>query len=387
MSLLSEYEQRTAWKYEPMHGSFHTADGLSAKVNPDGSYAPFLGSTVVFRPGIECMQILHMMKRVLYHKLGDTGMLSAFLPASTVHMTLHDLVCPELCRSDWARQEKYSLEVADSLEQAVKIVEKIRKEYAGQKITLVADRIVNMVSKSLVLLLRPQTEEDYQLLLDLYRRFDCVQNLPYPLTPHITLAYFTPGMLDGDKLQKAVEYAQINPDNAPVFEFDAEGIVVQKFLDMQSYIDIPKRICFCCDGGLNRSVMAANILNHLAKERNLPVYAEARAAFRNTDRVLIREETWTTLEHHGICPDRSHATARYLEDEEVSHFTQFAILSEGARDRIAWLCLPNQDSYMMNGRFLGVRDPEYGEITREQAFQELYQRVEDYLENLNQANG
>ena len=53
---------------------------------------------------------------------------------------------------------------------------------------MVADRIVNMVSKSLVLMLRPGTEEDFELLLEMYRRFDSVAALPYPLTPHITLA-------------------------------------------------------------------------------------------------------------------------------------------------------------------------------------------------------
>ena len=116
----------------------------------------------------------------------------------------------------------------------------------------------------------------------MYRRFDVIHRLPDPLTPHITLAYFKPGMLDGDRLGEAVDFAQINPDKAPVFEFFPESLTVQRFLDMQTYRDIPERICFCCDGGLNRSVMAANILNHLARKRNLAVIGEARSAYSNT---------------------------------------------------------------------------------------------------------
>ena len=105
---------------------------------------------------------------------------------------------------------------------------------------MVADRIVSMVSKSLVLLLRPQREEDYELLLELYHRFDPVQKLPYPLTPHITLAYFRPGtIIDGDLLREAVDAAQIDPDNAPVFEFSPKAITVQHFHDMKTYMDVP----------------------------------------------------------------------------------------------------------------------------------------------------
>ncbi len=51
MSLLSDYEQRTAWKYEPVRGVFPTHEGLTAKVRPDGGYMPFAGSTVVSGPG------------------------------------------------------------------------------------------------------------------------------------------------------------------------------------------------------------------------------------------------------------------------------------------------------------------------------------------------
>ena len=61
MSLLSDYEARTAWKYEPIRGAFHTAEGLSAKVNPDGGYAPFPGSTAVFRAGSRCVRTVRLM--------------------------------------------------------------------------------------------------------------------------------------------------------------------------------------------------------------------------------------------------------------------------------------------------------------------------------------
>lgn len=379
MALLEEYELRTAWKYEPIRGTFHTAQGLENKIKPDGSYAPFYGSTVVFRSGRQELQMINMMQRLLHHKLESSGMLVSPLPVSTIHMTLHDLISPEFCTTDSGNQEEYHIEVAKSVKHAEVKVAEIRKEYAGLKITMVADRIVNMVSKSLVLLLKPQTEEDYKMLLEMYGRFDEVKRLPYPLTPHITLAYFKPGMIDGERLGEAVEFAQIHPDHAPVFEFYTEGITVQKFSDMKTYRDIPERICFCCDGGLNRSVMAANILNHMASEKNLPICGEARASYPNTQGWEIPQKTWEVLENNKVNPDKSHLTARYLEEYELSHFTAFAPISYGAMNLLSRLGIPEERKWE---DLLGVKDPAYEGISHEEAFKELYEKIEKLFEKI-----
>ncbi len=378
MSLISDYEQRTVWKYEPIHGSFSTADGLTLKVNEDGSYRRFSGSTVVIRPEARCFQSIQRMQRVLLQQLKDTDMLAERLPASTIHMTLHDLISPEVC--SMASAQEYNQKVEDSISRAADIAEEVRKRSAGQKITMVSDRIVNMVSKSLVLMLRPKTEQDYEMLLQMRHPFDAIQTFPYPFTPHITLAYFRPGVLNGDLLGKAVDYAQIRQENAPVFEFYPEGLTVQRFLDMKTYMDVPERICFCCDGGLNRSVMAANILNDLAGKRKLPVTGQARAAFPDTQGWMVSELVWKTLEKNGISPDRTYSSSRYLEERELSWFTAFAGISDGALGRLLQLNLPEEKVTGVSHFFYGVRDPEYGEITHEQAFRELYDRTEKYLD-------
>lgn len=238
MSLLKEYDERTGWKYDPICGSFHTHEGLANKVDPDGRYKPFVGSTVVFKADEKCIDAVSEMQEQLYQRLEGTGMLADVLPASTIHMTLHDLISPEMCSAEAANSgEVYKLEVENSLRSAVEISTAIREEFAGKTIHMAADRIVNMVAKAPVLLLRPLTEEDFELLMELYERFDCIQNLPYPLTPHITLAYFKPGDIDGNVLGKAVRSCQIDPERAPVFEFAVEGITVQRFEDMVTYID------------------------------------------------------------------------------------------------------------------------------------------------------
>ena len=386
MSLLSDYERRTCWKYEPIRGAFHTHEGLTRKVAPDGSFRPFPGTTVVFRAGRMCLKGVGLMQRALYALLEGTGMLSSPLPEATTHMTLHDLVSPEACEADPADRERYDSETADSLNRAAAAVEEIRRTYAGQRVVMKADRIVSMMSKSLVLMLKPASEGDMELLLELYGRFDGIRRLAYPLTPHITLAYFRPGPLDGDRLGEAVDRVQIRPENAPEFTFYPEALTAQAFLDMRTYGDVPERLCLCCDGGLNRSVLAANILNRLAEERGLPVRAEARSAFRNTQGRAVPRQVWDVLEKHGIRPDLSYASARYLEDHELSWFTGFAAMTAGAADRIAWLELPGERTEA-SGWFFGVRDPEYGEISYEDAFGELYRRAERYLDAFRNRHG
>ena len=312
-------------------------------------------------------------------------MLASPLPASTVHMTLHDLASPETRTSGTA--EEYRREIADSVRGAEEITEGIRRDWADCRIEMEADRIVSMAAKSLVLMLRPRTERDHENLMGMCSRFDRIRSLPYPLTPHITLAYYRPGKLDGDALGAAVDAIQIGRENAPVFEFDAEGLTAQSFLDMRTYMDVPIRICLCCDGGLNRSVMAANILNHLAKERDLPVIGEARSAYPDTRGRPVPDAVWAVLEEHGIRPDRTCSCARYLEDREDSHFTWFAGISGGAADRIADLLLPEEKTRAAGRFFYGVRDPEYGEITHAQAFAELYCRAEKALDAVEKEYG
>ncbi|MCR5294432.1 MAG: 2'-5' RNA ligase family protein [Lachnospiraceae bacterium] len=234
MNLISEYEQRTMWKKEPISGHFQTAPDLERKVTPGGHYLPFMGSTVVFKADEYGCEIVNRIQDSLFALLSDTCILADPLPRSTTHMTLHDLLSPEQFSGS---PEEYDQKVEDSLSRAVETAEKICHEFPGAEIHFTADRIVNMVSKSLVLLLRPGSEEDFRLLQECHRRFDYIVKLPYQITPHITLAYFRPGFLDGDRLGSAVDAVQIRQESAAAFAFPLVDLSVQRFLDMQTYLD------------------------------------------------------------------------------------------------------------------------------------------------------
>ena len=119
MPLLSDYEQRTAWKYQPISGFFHTADGLNNKVDFNGSYMPFAGTTVVFRLGKKNSYLIQLIQHILSYHLGESGMLAAPLPASALHMTLHDLVSPERCAAEPANAVQYPQRAAQDRDRSL----------------------------------------------------------------------------------------------------------------------------------------------------------------------------------------------------------------------------------------------------------------------------
>ena len=93
MSLLSEYEKHTAWKYNAVTGRFSTHPALTNKVDEAGRFVPFPGSTVVFKLDRRACQYLECVSGILQEKLGD--MLAEPIPGASYHMTLHDLISPE----------------------------------------------------------------------------------------------------------------------------------------------------------------------------------------------------------------------------------------------------------------------------------------------------
>ena len=124
--------------------------------------------------------------------------------------------------------------------------------------------------------------------------------------------------------------------------------------------------------------MTANIVNHMAKEQNLPIICEARSAYSDTEGKVVSEQVWATLESNGIFADRTHKEAKYLERCETSHFTAFAAISSGAVQRFSVLEIPEERN--LSSFFYGVPDPEYDAVSYADTFKKLYRRAEKFID-------
>ena len=92
--------------------------------------------------------------------------------------------------------------------------------------------LFNMVNTSIVLGLAPADGESWQRLDELYLALEEAVPLGYGMTPHITIAYFRPGILHPQQL------LQLKKALKPV-EWDVtlemEKLVYQEFTGMNQY--------------------------------------------------------------------------------------------------------------------------------------------------------
>lgn len=233
MSLLTDYENRTGWKHEYFSGNFLTNNKVLDKVDNEGQYKYFPGTTVVFRLKNDDYKRFEFIQQQMFKYLSGTNMLAMPLPVTSYHMTLHDLVCPDCSMTGFA-SDGYKEELKKSFNEAAIIVKKIKEENSNLTIKMVEDRFVNIVSCSIGLLLKPASELDYSRLLDLYHRFDSIMKLNYPLTPHITIAYYKPGIIYGEQLNYAFGEMQTHLNNN-IIELSVENLKVQYFSNMANY--------------------------------------------------------------------------------------------------------------------------------------------------------
>lgn len=209
----------------PFFGSdaFTPDINLKAKVE-NNLFKKFYGDTMVFLPDEVTVERLFKIQNHLYFYLPQC-FAERLLP-ETFHMTLHDL--------------NNSQDIAAIKNELIADEERIAlilKEYSEQNITveMKSHNIFNMVDTSLVLGVLPQNKREYEKLITLYRLFDEIKPLPYPFTPHITIAYFSDygfTEADSEKLCRVVEL--LNRDRFS-FTLCTKRLVYQHFTDMNNF--------------------------------------------------------------------------------------------------------------------------------------------------------
>jgi len=160
---------------------FEVSPSLSDKVGPDNRFRPFFGDTSVFDlDGADKAYLDGLIGR-LYSECGEC--FCERLERGCLHLTLHDLSSSphfELVRELLRERGEYFA------------ANPLRGGETGfcKPVVMKAKSILNMVNISLVLGLYPADEENYLRLCALYEEMEKISPLPYPMTPHITLAYY-----------------------------------------------------------------------------------------------------------------------------------------------------------------------------------------------------
>lgn len=199
------------------------------KVNEDRTFRYFIGDTVVF--DLEDSQksfIQNHYVEPLYRVAEDC--LAEKFNERTLHMTLHDLNSSAQNDSR-VMQRMFETEVA--------LAQRLHEaNIRAERINMVTTCVFNMVNTSLVLGLKPKTKEDYEKLMKLYWFVEDVLQLPYPLTPHITLAYYRRNGFEGMQLQDIERV--INELNRETFEItlSTDRLYYQKFVNMNEFVNI-----------------------------------------------------------------------------------------------------------------------------------------------------
>lgn len=187
----------------PVGGTLETNPNLTHKVDGQGNLLPFGGNTVVYSLPEPVRRQLARVRAALYDRCG--AVLAQPLGEDTFHITLHDLV-------NGLPSPRLEEEMRSVGPLALAEVERVRAE--TEPVHMVSTALFNMVNTSMVLGFAPADEASCARLMGYYQRFQRVVTLHYPLTPHVTVAYFRPGRYGPeqvDRLQEAVAWAAAQP--------------------------------------------------------------------------------------------------------------------------------------------------------------------------------
>lgn len=210
----------------PHDGWLTTKPLLVEKVAPDGTLRPFFGNTMIFDLPQDVQLHITRMQIIAHHRCG--WMLGQPIAPSTLHMTLHDLL-------NGVDEAVLAEPIRRTGEQARAILAELRG--SQQTIHLTSTAAFNMTGGSICLGFAPDTEVDCAALMGMHARFQEVVALDYPLTPHVTLAYFKPGTYSPEEVsQLSAAFREINALPPVHLALNADVLHYYRFTDMNTYL-------------------------------------------------------------------------------------------------------------------------------------------------------
>jgi len=211
----------------PHDGGFTTKPLLVEKVAPHGELLPFFGNTMIFDLPQDVQLTIARMQLILHHRCG--WMLAQPLAPDTLHMTLHDLL-------NGVDEAALAAPVRQTGEQAKSILAAQRAAKLPP-VHLTSTAAFNMTNGSVALGFAPDTEADCAAIMGMHARYQDVVALNYPLTPHVTLAYYKPGSYGPEAVAALADaLREINTLPKVRITVDADCLHYYTFADMNTYL-------------------------------------------------------------------------------------------------------------------------------------------------------
>ena len=235
LNRVSKFEKR---EFGIGEQDFKPSEGVLQKVGLNNCFSPFAGDTVVFKIYKKDRDKINAYVDQLYSEAPEC--FSERLHPHTIHMTLHDLTTLPDCPSLSCAEELVNHKV-ENFNKLFELKSKQAFEVPGisSGIRMRTNFMINMVNTSVVLCLVPDTADDYKKLISLYTIIDeNVIKLPYPFTPHVTLAYYNRNGFNihsANKLKVLITNLNVH-DSFTIF-LDPKNLVYQKFLSMNYFVD------------------------------------------------------------------------------------------------------------------------------------------------------
>ena len=197
------------------------------KVDNNNHFRDFFGDTIVFDLDHTSKEKVFCIIKKLYSSSEEC--FCEQLLKNTLHMTLHDLSNSNMLKDIEAKINMNQNMLKSSL---------LKHPIQSQTIKMKTYSIINMVNISLVLLLCPTDENEYSKLMYIYHLINEIKPLPYPFTPHITLAYYNFHGFNETSIHKLKN--TVHSLNKESFEItlNTDKLIYQSFSSMNNFENV-----------------------------------------------------------------------------------------------------------------------------------------------------
>ena len=201
---------------------------LEAKVNKDGSFRSFYGDTTVISISEDEIKVIQNIQEKLLKNIGN--IFGEKIKPSTFHITTHDL-------NNGNNKEEIEKKMRLTAPKVKTIFNELKKKHGGKTIKMVFTEIYHSVT-SLCMGFVPQTEADFNILMDIDKSLEEVFPLNRILSPHITLFYYQLREFSLEENKKLIDTLKNQGNENIYIELHVDKLSYQHFESMNNYKDI-----------------------------------------------------------------------------------------------------------------------------------------------------